>query len=118
MRVLGLIDRAQRRQLLHDGAFAAKSGQRHATADHLAQHRDVGREARQRFGVDRLRAAQRNGVVLPAEAVQETALAQALTDRLAAAFSPSLRRVFNLTGTVLHTNLGRALLPAEAVAAE
>jgi L-seryl-tRNA(Ser) seleniumtransferase len=66
-----------------------------------------------RATLDDARTAARSGAPLPDSASLATTI-HAEADRLAA---PRLRPVFNLSGTVLHTNLGRAPLPEEAVEA-
>jgi L-seryl-tRNA(Ser) seleniumtransferase len=52
---------------------------------------------------------------LPAEAVAHDVLAEALARRVGQRLAPRMRAVLNLTGTVIHTNLGRALLADSAL---
>ena len=52
---------------------------------------------------------------LPATALETDALGTALDARIQARLAPRLRAVLNLTGTVIHTNLGRALLADAAL---
>lgn len=62
--------------------------------------------------VDEARRRRHDMTMPDAERFGEEALARATADAM-----PHMRYVFNLTGVILHTNLGRAVLAEEAVAA-
>ena len=82
----------------------------------LAQHGRTQVTSALRAHLDDLRREALSGSLNPV-ALSEEQVAAALKAKLGATTQPQLRAVFNLTGTVLHTNLGRAVLPDEAVRA-
>ena len=85
-----------------------------AAAVAIAQFGRPAAVAAVRQALDAVRAEVRAGGGAPGrpDAIAGTAL-----EKLAANARPNLRPVFNLTGTVLHTNLGRALLADVAIEA-
>ena len=100
LRALPSVDELLRAPALHDAL--AECGHELVTS--------VLREALQGARAQLLRDGQAAYASCTAEALIQHALRH-----LVAMLAPSLRRVFNLTGTVLHTNLGRAPLPVEAI---
>ena len=67
--------------------------------------------------IRRVLAEARDEITSGGSAIDDEDLIARVAQRATAYASPSLRRVFNLTGTILHTNLGRAPLPVEAIEA-
>lgn len=65
--------------------------------------------------LDDLRREIQNGQLVSAEALSDDEVAGRVAARLDASRSPHLVRVVNASGTILHTNLGRALLAPAAV---
>jgi L-seryl-tRNA(Ser) seleniumtransferase len=88
----------------------------HAFEALLTQHGRTQVIAELRTHLDSLRHAALAGG-LDRTSLAGDVIAAAVAAKLAQGVLLTLRRVFNLTGTVLHTNLGRALLPEEAVRA-
>lgn len=76
----------------------------------------------QEYGHDLVRDALREAIAKARNNIVQGGSAPGVTEILELTISglqvhavPRLRQIFNLTGTVLHTNLGRSLLPQEAI---
>jgi L-seryl-tRNA(Ser) seleniumtransferase len=82
----------------------------------LARHGRTQVTAALRTHLDDLRRSALTGT-LNSTALKDSTVAEVLEAKLGETARRRLRPVFNLTGTVLHTNLGRALLPEAAVRA-
>ena len=113
------LNAAEHRKAEETGAEAA--GTRDLPSVDAVLRTPPGMTLEERFGhastVEAIRATiatarQRAGAALSAPEAAHAALA-----RLEAAQAPRLKPVFNLTGTVLHTNLGRAQLAEAAIEA-
>ena len=87
-----------------------------ALGELLAHHGRTQVKSALRAHLNDLRREALSGSLNPAS-LGDDHVAAVLEQKLGAATKPQLRSVFNLTGTVLHTNLGRAVLPEEAVRA-
>ncbi|MEL4179903.1 L-seryl-tRNA(Sec) selenium transferase [Roseateles sp. PN1] len=80
----------------------------------IGQHGHQFVAKRARALLDGLRSSALAGTLELAELALPS-LAERLSERCAQDLAPRMRAVINLTGTVLHTNLGRALLADEAL---
>ncbi len=78
--------------------------------------REAAREILSRLR-EEIRLGTRTGGSGFVESVSTGLIVKEITARVAVRSRPLLIPVFNLTGTVIHTNLGRALLPDEAIEA-
>jgi L-seryl-tRNA(Ser) seleniumtransferase len=79
---------------------------------------DFGRELvvdSARIVIERLRREILAGHVPDAAALEPAGLVRAVTDEAATVFLPSLKRLVNASGVVVHTNLGRSVLAPEAI---
>jgi len=118
----GTGDDAQRRERLRGLAAVDEVLREPAAQELLARYPhdlvvDAVRAVIDRLRRDILAAGDGSDVAAGAAGLSAADLVPWAARLLEAAVTPSLRRVINATGVVVHTNLGRALLPPEAVAA-